>query len=70
MNDCRPLVWPYTMFMLFVGSLVSIMFIPGTIDNYRHDNWLVAGLLTLPATVFIVLSPTITQRFFPSRLTG
>ena len=39
MNDGRPLVWPYTMFMLFVGSLVSIMFIPGAIDNYRQDNW-------------------------------
>ena len=58
----RPVVWPYTLFMLFAGTLVSIVFIMGAFGNYKDENWLVAGLLTFAATAFIIVPPVITHR--------
>ena len=58
----RPAVWPYTLFMLVVGTLVSIVFSLGAIWNYQENNWLVAGLLTFAATAFILAPPVITHK--------
>lgn len=58
----RPAVWPYNTIMLILGSAISVIFITGSIGNYKAENWLATSFLELTAAGFIFTPPYVIHR--------